>query len=81
MTFRSDSDLAQLAAVRAGFGIGVCQSPLAAKNKSLVRLLRAQFAPTLDTWVAMHEDLRDSARCAATFSALAAGLRAYLGAS
>lgn len=78
LAFRADSDLAQLAIIRAGFGIGVCHVALAAKDKSLVRVLQPQFAPTLDTWIAMHEDLRESPRCAVTFSALAAGLRAYI---
>jgi hypothetical protein len=31
----------------------------------------------MDTSVAMHEDLRESARCA-TFAAIAAGLKAYI---
>ncbi|AEI79290.1 transcriptional regulator LysR family [Cupriavidus necator N-1] len=77
LAFRADSDLAQLGAIRAGFGIGVCQSALAARDPRLVRVLPSQFSMTMDTWVAMHEDLRESARCAVTFAALAAGLRAY----
>lgn len=76
--FRADSDLAQLAAIRAGVGIGACQSALAAREPKLVRVLPERFSLTMDTWVTMHEDLRRSARCAATFAALAAGLRAYL---
>jgi DNA-binding transcriptional LysR family regulator len=75
---RSDSDLAQLAALRAGFGIGVCQVPLARADRRLVRVLPEAFAPALDTWIAMHEDLRDSARCKAAFDALAAGLHAHV---
>lgn len=78
LAFRSDSDLAQLGAIRAGFGIGVCQSALAARDKRLVRVLHNQFSVTMDTWVAMHEDLRGSARCAVTFAALASGLHAYV---
>jgi DNA-binding transcriptional LysR family regulator len=78
LAFRSDSDLAQLAAIRAGFGIGICQSTLAARDKALVRLLPTHLSITMDTWVAMHEDLRQSARCAATFAALVAGLSAYI---
>lgn len=78
LAFRADSDLAQLAAIRAGYGIGVCHVALAAKDKSLVRVLKSRFAPALDTWIAMHEDLRESPRCAATFAALAAGLGAYI---
>ena len=76
--FRSDSDLANLAAVRAGYGIGICHVRLGARDQTLKRVLRKDFAPVLDTWVAMHEDLRDSARCAVTFAALAAGLRDYI---
>jgi DNA-binding transcriptional LysR family regulator len=78
LAFRADSDLANLAAIRAGFGIGVCQVGLAARDKSLVRVLKSAFAPTMDTWVAMHEDLRDSPRCAVTFATLATGLKAYI---
>lgn len=79
LAWRADSDLAQLAALRAGFGIGVCQSAMAAKDPALVRVLKRHFSLTLDTWVVMHADLRASARCAVTFAALAAGLRAYIG--
>lgn len=31
----------------------------------------------MDTWIAMYEDLRSSARCAVTFAALVAGLSTY----
>ena len=78
---RTDSDLAHLAAVRAGYGIGICQLPLGRRDPALVRVLPREFAPVMDTWVAMHEDLRDSARCAVTFAALAAGLREYMAAA
>ncbi|MFL6700484.1 MAG: LysR family transcriptional regulator [Vitreoscilla sp.] len=78
LSFRSDSDLANLAALRAGYGIGICQTTLAKRDPSLVRVLHKDFAPRLDTWIAMHEDLRGSARCAVTFAALAAGLKAYI---
>jgi DNA-binding transcriptional LysR family regulator len=76
--FRSNSDLAQLSAIRAGFGVGACQSRLAARDTRLVRLLPKEFSLTMDTWVAMHEDLRGSARCAVTFAALVSGLTAYI---
>ncbi|MFL6659331.1 MAG: LysR family transcriptional regulator [Massilia sp.] len=75
---RSDSDLAQLAALRAGFGIGVCQNALAARNPELVRVLPQDFSPRLDTWLAMHEDLRESKRCTVVFAALADGLKSYM---
>ncbi|TGX52603.1 LysR family transcriptional regulator [Sphingomonas gei] len=75
--FRSDSDLAQLAAIRAGIGIGFCQVPLAARD-GLVRLLPDAFAYDLETWVVCHEDLRNVARVRAVFDALVAGLREYI---
>jgi DNA-binding transcriptional LysR family regulator len=75
---RSDSDLAQLAMLRAGFGIGVCQVPLARADRRLVRVLPESFSLELDTWVAMHEDLRGSPRCKAVFDELVAGLGAYV---
>jgi DNA-binding transcriptional LysR family regulator len=78
--FRSDSDLAQLAALRAGLGIGVCQLPLAARDPELVRLLPDAFRFDLETWVVTHEDLRGVARVRTVFDALVAGLLAYIGA-
>ncbi|MBP0620652.1 LysR family transcriptional regulator [Cupriavidus consociatus] len=77
LAFRADSDLAQLGAIRAGFGIGVCHCALAARDPRLARVLRSEFSVAMDTWVAMHEDLRGSARCAVTFAALVTGLRGY----
>lgn len=67
---RVDSDVAQLAAIRAGFGIGICQLPIAAAEPDLVRVLPDEFAVDLETWVAMHEDLRGSARCRVVFDTL-----------
>ncbi len=74
---RTDSDLAQLALIRAGAGIGVCQVALAKRGGKLVRLLPRVFQFKLETWVTMHEDLRQSARCKVVFDALVEGLRAY----
>ncbi|VVE32774.1 LysR family transcriptional regulator [Pandoraea horticolens] len=76
--FRADSDLAQLAMIRAGYGIGGCQVPLARHDARLVRVLPNAFRFKLPTWVTMHEDLRQSARCKAVFDALVAGLSAYM---
>ena len=76
--FRSDSDLAQLAAIRAGIGIGICQIPLAKRDPALVRVMPDAFDLDLDTWVVMHEDMRGVARIRATFDHLAVGLIDYL---
>lgn len=76
---RTDSDLAQLAALRAGFGIGVCQVPIARRDPALQRVLARQVTWPLDTWLTMHEDLRHTPRCKAVFDALAEELAAYVG--
>jgi DNA-binding transcriptional LysR family regulator len=75
---RADSDLAQLAAIRAGFGIGFCQVGLARRDPRLKRVLARRVSLPLDTWLAMHQDLRSTRRCRVAFDALAAGLQAYI---
>lgn len=77
--FRADSNLAQLAAIRAGVGIGFCQTRLAARNPDLVHLF-PEFRLTLPTFVAMHEDLRTTPRYRKTFDGLVAGLQDYMAA-
>ena len=77
-TFRSDSDLAQLALIRAGCGIGVCQVALARRDDNLVQVLPDHFAFQLDAWITMHEDLRASPRCRVTFDALVASLQTHI---
>lgn len=79
-SLRTDSDLAQLALIRAGAGIGVCQVGLARRGESLVHLMPRAFSLKLETWVTLHEDLRHSPRCRATFDALVDGLQQYVGA-
>ena len=74
----SDSDLAQLALIRAGAGIGGCQVQLAKRDPRLHRILPEAFALKLDTWVTMHEDLRNSPRCRVMFDALVEGLQRYV---
>jgi DNA-binding transcriptional LysR family regulator len=76
--FRSDSTLAQLAAIRAGLGIGICQVGLAQRDPALVRVLPTAFHVRLETWLAMHEDLRSTARFRAVFDGLAEGLASYV---
>lgn len=75
---RTDSDLAQLSAVRCGYGIGGVQVRLAARDPNLVRVLPQDFSLMLDTWLVMHENLRANRSCRAVFDALATGLEAYI---
>jgi DNA-binding transcriptional LysR family regulator len=70
---RTDNHVAQLAAVRAGLGIGACQVALA---RDLVRVLPRVAFP-LDTYVVMHEDLRGVARARRVFDHLVTTLGAY----
>lgn len=76
-SLRSDSDIAQLALLRSGAGIGVCQVALANRDPQLLRVL-AQHSLGLETWLVMHEDLRNSPRCKVTFDALLRGLQRYM---
>lgn len=76
--FRTDSNVAQLALIRAGVGIGICQVELAKQDDNLVRLLADDFCFEMDTWVTMHEDLRKSPACKAIFDQLVIGLLSYL---
>jgi DNA-binding transcriptional LysR family regulator len=75
---RTDSDLAQLALIRAGAGIGVCQVALARRAPPLARVLPQQLAVQLQTWLVLHEDLRSSPRCKVTFEALLRGLQHHV---
>jgi DNA-binding transcriptional LysR family regulator len=74
---RTDNDLAQLALIRAGAGIGACQAAIARRDAAIARILPRQFSLSLETWITMHEDLRNSPRCRATFDALVEGLQQH----
>jgi len=76
---RTDNQIAQLGAIRAGLGIGVCQKALAARDPKLVPVLPRAFSHGLDTWVSMHEDLRRMGRVRVTFAHLVTALSAYYG--
>lgn len=77
-SLRCDSDLAQLALIRAGGGIGACQVALARREPVLERVLADQFSWPLETWVAMHQDLRQNTPCRVVFDALVEGLSSYV---
>jgi len=63
--FRCDNDLAQLAALRAGLGIGGCQENIAKRYPDLVRLLADTITFPLEVWLVMHEDVRETPRSGA----------------
>lgn len=76
---RVDNDAAQFAALRAGFGIGICQTVAARRDPALVRILPDALDLPLPVWVVMHEDLRHGARYRAVFDALVTALVALAG--
>lgn len=78
-SYRCDSDVAQLAALRAGIGIGICQLGVAARDPALIPVLPAEVRFELEMWLAMHKDLRTSRRVRLAFDHLAKGLREYAG--
>lgn len=77
--FRCDSDLGQYAALRAGFGIGFCQVPLARRD-GLVPVLPRALRLELGMWLVMHKDLKSSRRVRLLFEHLGAALGAYVAA-
>ncbi|WP_244220790.1 LysR substrate-binding domain-containing protein [Pseudomonas kribbensis] len=74
---RTDDQLAQWAALRAGLGIGVCSRQLAQRH-GLVRVLPEFLDFAVDVWIAMHQDMRRVQRVSAVFDGLGAGLQALL---
>ncbi len=78
ITLKSDSDLAQLAMVRAGCGIGGMQKQLAVRDRDMVPVLHEVFQISLEMWLVMHEDLRSSRRVRLLYDHLALHLARYV---
>jgi DNA-binding transcriptional LysR family regulator len=76
--FRSDSDLAQFAALKAGAGIGGCQQNIARRAKELVPVLADTLHFELEVWIAMHEDMKSTGRVRLLFDHLATVLTAFV---
>ncbi|MFN8828917.1 MAG: LysR family transcriptional regulator [Labrys sp. (in: a-proteobacteria)] len=74
--YRTDSDTAQLGAVRAGIGIGVCQVPIAAADPRL-RAVLPGIRSSLDVWLVTHADLRQQRRVRAVMDHLAEALASF----
>lgn len=75
--FRCDSDIAQYAALRAGFGIGLCQVALARRD-GLVSLMPDVIRLEMGVWMVMHRDLKSSRRIRLLFDHLAVHLQAHI---
>lgn len=74
---RSDSQVLNLAAVRAGLGIGVVMVPLAQRLPELQPVLPGLALPVLPVWLTAHRELRASARLRTVFNFLAEALAAW----
>lgn len=74
---RTDNDAAQLSALKAGFGIGVCQHQVARRH-GLVAVMPDMFSFKLEVWICMHETLRGTPRIRLMFDHLAKALGAYV---
>ncbi|MGO9933718.1 MAG: LysR family transcriptional regulator [Steroidobacteraceae bacterium] len=75
--FRCDNDLAQLAALRAGYGIGLCQTGIARRDPNLLPLFGKRFKVELEMWIVMHNDLRRNSGMRALFDYLAVRLAQF----
>jgi len=75
--FRCDNDLAQLAALRSGFGIGICQAGIARRDPNLLPLLSKQFKVDMEIWIVMHNDLKGISRMRLMFDHLALKLAQF----
>ena len=75
---RTDSHPAQLAAVRAGLGIAAVQVPAAEKSEDLVRVLANLEIAALETWIVIHEDLRNTPRVRAVTDHLASSFAKWV---
>lgn len=77
-SFRVDSDVAQVMAVRAGLGIGMMQKAMAQREPDLVPVLDDLVSLDLECWLAVHEDQKDASSIRAVFDGLATGLRRWI---
>ncbi len=75
---RSDSEAAQMAALRAGLGIGICQRNIARREAGLTEVLPGRFALSLECWLVTHPDLRAIPRIRSLADHLADRLPALL---
>ena len=76
-TLRTDNDLAQLAALRAGLGIGGCQWGLARRDSNLIAVLPKDLYFNMDMWLVTHAGLRKNQRVMALYKYLGVELIRY----
>jgi len=75
--FRTDNQIVYWEAIRAGNGIGFSQRALAGRDPLVETILPELALPTLPMWLAMHRDVRTSARVRRVADFLFAELKRY----
>jgi DNA-binding transcriptional LysR family regulator len=76
-SFRANSYGAQLAAIRAGVGIGAVQAPMGAYDPALTRVLADEIDHQLEPWIITHGDLRHETRIRIVYDALVGHMADY----
>lgn len=74
LSLKSDSDIGQFMALKAGGGIGICQRAIASRDDKLIAVLADQFSLQYEMWLTMHEDLKRDLAVRAVFKYLASAL-------
>lgn len=77
---RTDDQVANWQAVRAGAGLGAMQRVVGDADPAVLRVLPHAEMPPMPCWLAAHEELRTSRRVRVVFDFLAERLRAILAA-
>ena len=77
--FRTDNQIVFWEAIRAGNGIGFAQRALAERDPLVETILPELALPSLPMWLAMHRDVRTSARVRRVADFLFAELKRYAG--
>lgn len=75
--FRTDNQIVYWNAVRAGNGLGFSMTPLIARSPEVELLMPEVRPPDLPMWLALHRDVRSSARIRRVADFLYEGLRAF----
>jgi DNA-binding transcriptional LysR family regulator len=63
--------------LRAGFGIGICQTGIARRDPDLLPVLAKQFKVEMEVWIVMHNDLKRISRMRLMFDHLSVSLAQY----
>jgi DNA-binding transcriptional LysR family regulator len=74
---RTDNQIVLWEAVKAGLGVGFAQASLVAREQGVEQVLPGLPLPSLPMWLAIHEDLRMSARIRRVLDFLHPALKRY----